>query len=113
VNQILTDGGAIYVLSNQGTGSEMQYNYIHDYACSQWADYGCNGLYLDEQTSGYTVAHNVMVNCPTNIARNQNGQDTVTDNGANPTGAQNTIATAGIESTYADIKNLVVPAAKF
>jgi hypothetical protein len=113
VNQILTDGGAIYVLSNQGTGSEMQYNYIHDYACSQWADYGCNGLYLDEQTSGYTVAHNVMVNCPTNIARNQNGQDTVTDNGANPTAAQNTIATAGIESTYADIKSLVVPAAKF
>ena len=34
VNQIMTDGGAIYTLSNQGTGDEMQYNYIHDYACS-------------------------------------------------------------------------------
>ena len=34
------------------------------------------------------VAHNVMVNCPTNIARNQNGQDTVTDNGANPQGGR-------------------------
>jgi hypothetical protein len=113
VNEIMTDGGAIYTLSNQGTGSEMQYNYIHDYSCSKWADYGCNGLYLDEQTSGYTVAHNVMVNCPTNIARNQNGQDTVTDNGANPQGAQNTIATAGIEAAYADIKTLTVPAAKF
>jgi hypothetical protein len=113
VNQILTDGGAIYTLSNQGPASEMQYNYIHDYQCSQWADYGCNGLYMDEQTSGYTVAHNVMVNCPTNIARNQNGSDTVTDNGGSPQGAQNTMATAGIEPAYADIKNLTVPAAKF
>ncbi len=113
VNQIMTDGGAIYVLSNQGTGDEMQYNYIHDYACSTWADYGCNGLYLDEKTSGYTVAHNVMVNCPTNIAQNQTGTNTITDNGANPSGAQNTIATAGIESTYADIKTLTVPAAGF
>jgi len=113
VNQILTDGGAIYVLSNQGTGDEMQYNYIHDYACSTWADYGCNGLYLDEKTSGYTVAHNVMVNCPTNIAQNQTGTNTITDNGGNPSGAQNTIATAGIESSYADIKTLTVPAASF
>lgn len=113
VNQILTDGGAIYVLSNQGTGSEMQYNYIHDYACSKWADYGCNGLYLDEKTSGYTVAHNVMVNCPTNIAQNQIGTNTITDNGGNPSGAQNTIATAGIEPAYADIKTLTVPAATF
>jgi hypothetical protein len=113
VNQILTDGGAIYLLSNQGTGDEMQYNYIHDYACSTWADYGCNGLYLDEKTSGYTVAHNVMVNCPTNIAQNQTGTNTITDNGGNPSGAQNTIATAGIESTYADIKTLTVPDASF
>jgi hypothetical protein len=113
VNQIMTDGGAIYTLSNQGPTSEMQYNYIHDYACSKWADYGCNGLYMDEQTSGYTVAHNVMVNCPTNIAQNKNGTNTVTDNGGNPSGAQNTIATAGIEATYADIKTLTVPAATF
>jgi hypothetical protein len=113
VNQILTDGGAIYTLSNQGTGDELQYNYIHDYTCSKWADYGCQGLYMDEQTSGYTVAHNVMVNCPTSIARNQNGQDTVTDNGPTPQDAQNTIATAGIEASYADIKNLTVPAASF
>ncbi|HEY5958542.1 MAG TPA: right-handed parallel beta-helix repeat-containing protein, partial [Polyangiaceae bacterium] len=113
VNQIMTDGGAIYTLSNQATGDEMQYNYVHDYACSQWADYGCNGLYLDEKTSGYSVAHNVMVNCPTNVAQNQVGTNTITDNGASPAGAQNTIATAGIESTYTDVKNLSVPAAKF
>jgi hypothetical protein len=113
VNEVLTDGGAIYTLSNQDTGSEIQYNYIHDYSCSQWADYGCNGLYLDEQTSGYTVAHNVMVNCPTNVAQNQVGSNTILDNGGNPQDAQNTIATAGIEPEYADIKNLTVPDAQF
>ena len=113
VNQILTDGGAVYTLSNQGTGSEMQYNYIHDYACSKWADYGCNGLYLDEKTSGYNVSHNVMVNCPTNIAQNGTGTNTITDNGGNPSGAQNTIATAGIEASYADIKTLTAPLPSF
>jgi hypothetical protein len=51
-----------------------------------------------------------MVNCPTNIAQNKNGTDTVQDNGANPTGAQTTISTAGIESAYADIKNMTIPA---
>jgi len=86
VNEIMTDGGAIYTLSNQDTGSEIQYNYIHDYACSQWADYGCNGLYLDEQTSGYTIAHNVLINCPTNVAQNRTGSNTITDNGSNPQG---------------------------
>jgi hypothetical protein len=113
VNEILTDGGAIYTLSNQDTGSEIQYNYIHDYSCSEWADYGCNGLYLDEQTSGYTVAHNVMINCPTNVAQNQTGSNTITDNGSNPSGAQDTIATAGIEPSYADVRDLTIPPAEF
>ena len=113
VVQVLADGAAIYVLSNQGTGSEMQYNYVHDYSTSKWADYGSNGLYLDEKTSGYTVAHNVMVNCPTNVAQNQTGTNSITDNGGNPSGAQNTIATAGIEASYADIKKLAIVPAKF
>lgn len=59
--KILADGGGIYTLSNQGSGSQMEYNYIHDFQKSQWADYGDHGLYLDEQTSGYTVSHNVLV----------------------------------------------------
>ncbi len=101
------------MLSNQGTADEMQYNHIHDYACSKWADYGCNGLYLDEETSGYTVAQSGMIDCPTNIVQNKNGTNTVTDSGANPQGAQNTIATAGIEVAYADIKTLTVLPATF
>ena len=89
----------------------MQYNYLHDYQTTQWADYGDNGIYLDEQTSGYTVAHNAMVNAPTNVVRNQNGQDTITDTPAsNP---QSVNAMAGIEAAYADIKTVSVPVPSF
>lgn len=111
VCQILADGGGIYTLSNQQPASEMQYNYLHDYQTPTWADYGDNGIYLDEQTSGYTVAHNAMVNAPTNVARNQNGTDTITDTpAANP---QSVKAMAGIESAYADIKTLAIPVPSF
>jgi len=114
VVRLLADGGGIYTLSNQGTGSELEYNYLHDYSQSQWADYCCvHGVYMDEQTSGYTVEHNDMVNCPEDVFRNENGQDTVTDNSSNPSGAQNTMATAGLEPAYATIKSLTIPAAAF
>jgi hypothetical protein len=111
VVQIMADGAAIYTLSNQQPASEMQYNYLHDYVSSQWADYGSNGIYLDEQTAGYTVAHNAMVNAPTNVVRNQNGMDTITDTpAANPSSV---MAMAGIETAYADIKKATIPAAAF
>jgi len=54
-----------------------------------------------------------MINCPTNVAQNQTGTNTITDNGSNPTGAQETIATAGIESSYADIRDFTIPPAQF
>jgi hypothetical protein len=111
VCQILADGAALYTLSNQQPASEMQYNYLHDYQTTQWADYGDNGIYLDEQTSGYTVAHNAMVNAPTNVVRNQNGTDTVTDTPASNPQSVNTMA--GIEAAYADIKTLSVPVPSF
>jgi len=62
--QILADGAGIYTLSNQPPNSQMQSNYLHDYQTSQWADYGSLGIYLDEQTSGYTIAHNALVCAP-------------------------------------------------
>ena len=68
---------------------------------------------MDEQTSGYTIAHNVLINCPTNVAQNRTGNNTITDKGGNPQGAQDTIATAGIEPAYADIKDLAIPHAGF
>ncbi len=107
VTQIMADGAALYTLSNQQPASQMQYNYLHDYSTSQWADYGDNGIYLDEQTSGYTVAHNAMVNAPTNVVQNQTGTNTITDTPAsNPTSVN---SMAGIEASYAGIKTTTIP----
>ena len=109
--QILADGAGIYTLSNQQPNSQMQYNYLHDYQTSTWADYGSQGIYLDEQTSGYTIAHNAMVNAPANVAQNQTGTNTITDTPASNPSSVNSMA--GIESTYADIKNLTIPVPSF
>ncbi len=114
---ILGDCGPIYTLSNQSPASEMTYNYLHDFTTSQWADYGPNnGIYMDEQTAGYTVEHNVLTNLGSGIPvvhQNKNGSNTIMDNGPTPTMAQSTIMTAGIEPAYADIKTLTIPAASF
>jgi GH141 insertion domain len=109
--QILADGAGIYTLSNQQPNSQMQYNYLHDYQTSTWADYGSLGIYLDEQTSGYTISHNAMVNAPSGVAQNQAGANTITDTpAANP---QSVMSMAGIEAAYADIKNLTIPTPSF
>jgi hypothetical protein len=113
VVEILADGASIYTLSNQQPMSEMLYNYIHDYATSMWADYGSQGLYMDEQTSGYTVAHNLMKNAPTNVAQNQNGTNNVMDNGPNPSMASMTMMNAGVETAYSAIKNMTLPPLMF
>jgi hypothetical protein len=111
VTQIMADGAGLYTLSNQQPSSQMQYNYLHDYSTSQWADYGDNGIYLDEQTSGYAVAHNAMVNAPTNVVQNHTGTNTITDTPASNSSSVNSMA--GIEATYADIKNTTIPVPSF
>ncbi len=60
-SQILCDAGGIYTLSKQ-PDSEMSGNYIHDIVLPEWADYGTSGIYMDEQTDGYTVKNNVLEN---------------------------------------------------
>ena len=110
ISNILADGSAVYTLSNQGSGSEIQYNYIHDFSQSTWADYQIGGLYLDEQTSGYTVANNVSVNAPTSILQNKNGSNSVSPLA---TSGSSIISAAGIEAAYADIKSLAVPIPTF
>jgi hypothetical protein len=110
IANILADGAAIYTLSNQGPASEMQYNYVHDFSQSPWADYQIGGLYLDEGTTGYTVAHNVFANAPTSIFQNRTGTNTLSDNSGN---LASTISAAGIEPAYADIKALTVPLPTF
>jgi hypothetical protein len=113
VANLLAGGAAISTQSNQGPASEIQYNYLHDIGQPTWADYATQGLHLDEGTTGYTVAHNVMVNTPGSLISPSAGSNTLTDNGENPTAAQDTMATAGIEPAYADIKSLTIPGVTF
>ena len=111
VNQILADGGNIYTLSNQGTGGQIQYNYMHDSKQSQWADYWILPIYLDEGSSGFDISHNVSVNSPSGVACNVCGSYTQSDNNGN---SATTIANAGIEEPYRDIKNnTTIPLASF
>jgi hypothetical protein len=110
IEHIMADGAAIYTLSNQGPASEIQYNYLHDFAQSQWADFQIGGIYLDEGTTGYTVAHNVFVNATNAIFQNQTGTNTLLDNTGT---SQDTISAAGIEPAYLDIKTMAIPVPEF
>jgi hypothetical protein len=106
----LADGGGIYTLSNQGPASQEEYNYLHDFQKSQWADYGDHGIYMDEQTSGYTVSNNVLVNCPA-LSQNHTGTNTISSNSGT---LASTISAAGIEAAYVSIKNtLTIPIPTF
>ena len=58
-SQVLCDAGGIYTLSKQ-PDSEISGNYIHNIYLPEWADYATSGIYMDEQTSGYTVKYNVL-----------------------------------------------------
>lgn len=113
VTNILADGAAIYTLSNQDPASQMEYNYLHDFKTSSWADYDDHTIYLDQETSGYTVSNNVQVNCPQcpKLFLNSAGSNTQSNNAGT---LASTISGAGIESAYADIKNnLTIPIPTF
>lgn len=113
VAKILAGAAGIETLSNQSPASEIQYNYLHDFGTSTWADATAHGFYLNGGTTGYTVMHNVLVNVPNWLSAIDAKDNNVSDNGANPTGAQSTMAAAGIEPIYADIKTLTIPVATF
>jgi hypothetical protein len=113
VARILAGAAGIETLSNQGPASEIQFNYLHDFGTSIWADTAALGYYLNGGTAGYTVAHNVMINVPKGSIAIDAKDNNVFDNGPSPSGLQNTMATAGIEPIYTDIKTLTIPAAVF
>lgn len=113
VTKILAGGSGIETLSNQSPTSEIQYNYLHDFGTSTWADASTHGFYLNGGTTGYTVTHNVLVGVPNWMIALDAVGNTVSDNGANPVGAQNTMALAGLEPIYVDIVALTIPVATF
>ena len=72
-SQVLCDAGGIYTLSVQ-PDSEISGNYIHDIHLPEWADYATSGIYMDEQTAGYTVKNNVIYHA-WGVGRNRNGEN--------------------------------------
>ena len=81
ISRLLCDSGPIYTLSNQGSGSEIKENYLHDYGASEWSDYWVLPIYLDEGSSGFTVENNSYRNAPSGVGQNQPGQFTQRNNG--------------------------------
>jgi hypothetical protein len=81
ISRLLCDSGPIYTLSNQGTGSEIKENYLHDYSASKWSYYWVLPIYLDEGSSGFVVENNSYRNAPSGVGRNQAGQFTERNNG--------------------------------
>ena len=112
IARLLCDSGPIYTLSNQGTGSEIQHNYIHDNGTSKWADYWNVPIYLDEGSSGFTVKENVFKNSPAGVGQNQAGQNTIQQDGNYY--SDNVVNNAGIEKEFRYIRDIKeIPLADF
>ena len=77
-SQMLCDAGGIYTLSKQ-PDSEIIGNYIHDIELPDGADYATSGIYMDEQTAGYTVKNNVIYHA-WGVGRNNNGENDYREN---------------------------------
>ena len=112
IARLLCDSGPIYTLSNQGTGSEIQHNYIHDNGTSKWADYWNVPIYLDEGSSGFTVKENVFKNSPAGVGQNQAGQNTLQQ--SNNYYSDEVVNNAGIEKSFRYIRDIKeIPMADF
>ena len=112
IARLLCDSGPIYTLSNQGTGSEIKENHIHDISQSKWSDYWILPIYLDEGSSGFTVENNSYQNAPSGVGRNQPGQFTERNNsGYNASVA----AAAGLQGEFKNISERItsIPLADF
>jgi PKD repeat protein len=101
-NTLMSDGAGIYTLSRQ-PGTLVAENYVHDIVRSPWVGgFAIAAIYLDEGSNLITVRDNVLLRNAQNIFQNGNGpSNTFVDNdGSSPA----TIANAGLEPAYRDIK---------
>jgi hypothetical protein len=112
ISRLLCDSGPIYTLSNQGTGSEIKENYLHDYGASEWSDYWVLPIYLDEGSSGFTVENNSYKNSPSGVGQNQPGQFTQRNNGGY---IESVAAAAGLQGEFKNLADKIssIPLADF
>ena len=60
---INNDGGLFYVVGNANDkNNEVHHNWFHDSWGPDYADGRCAGIYLDNNSKGYSVHHNVVWN---------------------------------------------------
>ncbi|WP_162555833.1 right-handed parallel beta-helix repeat-containing protein [Reichenbachiella versicolor] len=63
VMKINNDGGLFYVVGNDDSrNTEVHHNWFHDSFGPEYADGRAAGIYLDNDSKGYTVHHNVVWN---------------------------------------------------
>lgn len=63
VMRINNDGGLFYVVGNtDDKNTEIHHNWFHDSEGPDYADGRCAGIYLDNDSKGYDVHHNVVWN---------------------------------------------------
>ena len=63
VMKINNDGGVYYTVGNEDQrNTEIHHNWFHDSKGPDYADGRCAGIYLDNDSKGYTVHHNVVWN---------------------------------------------------
>ena len=112
ISRLLCDSGPIYTLSNQGTGSEIKENFLHDYSASKWSDYWVLPIYLDEGSSGFTVENNSYKNSPSGVGQNQPGQFTQRNNGGY---IESVAAAAGLQGEFKNLADKIsnIPLADF
>lgn len=61
--RINNDGGMFYVVGNASDkNNEVHHNWFHDSWGPNYADGRCAGIYLDNNSKGYSVHHNVVWN---------------------------------------------------
>ena len=63
VMKINNDGGVFYTVGNENQkNTEIHHNWFHDSKGPAYADGRCAGIYLDNDSKGYDVHHNVVWN---------------------------------------------------
>ena len=112
VNDTMSDGGGIYTLSRQ-PGTIIHENHVHDiFRTSIHGGYIMPGIYLDEGSNLITVRDNVIQNVDGQsgsgaIFQNANGPSNTFSN--NSGASSTTIANAGLEPAYEDIRPPLPP----
>jgi Right handed beta helix region len=106
-NQQHDDGGGIYTLGGQQTGSEIVQNYIHHVVRSRWAqNFAVLGIYLDNKTQFIKVAVNVIEACSGGAGQLNGSRDNLLQENSpkNPAVRESVIRNAGIKPDYSPRK---------